>query len=114
MVTFSVKRVFPLLSALVCLAVVNSSPTHVCSNDVYTDLTGDQVSFELSVPHAKNAAPAPPHFVIYGDKFVAGQTGPPPVEDVKVSSPKVVVDHHYSNHILNKGFQCFVRLLPQF
>ncbi|KAL0953844.1 hypothetical protein HGRIS_005021 [Hohenbuehelia grisea] len=31
------------------------------------------------------ATPAAPHFVIYSDKFVSGQTGPPPVSQVQVS-----------------------------
>ncbi len=33
---------------------------------------------------AVKAIPGPPHFVIYSDKFVSGQTGPPPVAQVKV------------------------------
>lgn len=34
--------------------------------------------------NAKRATPAAPHFVIYSDKFVSGETGPPDVSQVKV------------------------------
>jgi hypothetical protein len=30
------------------------------------------------------AIPAAPHFVVYGDGFVPGQTGPPPASSIKV------------------------------
>lgn len=85
MVALSFKRLFTSLSVLVSLAVVNSTPT--CLHDSYTDLNAAQAAFNL-LSDAKNAAPPPPpHFVIYGDKFVSGQTGPPPVADIKVRSP---------------------------
>ena len=84
MVALSFKRLFTSLSVLVSQAVVNSSPS--CSHDSYTDLNAAQAAFNL-LSDAKNAAPPPPHFVIYGDKFVSGQTGPPPVADIKVRSP---------------------------
>ncbi|KAF8809476.1 glycoside hydrolase family 18 protein [Phlegmacium glaucopus] len=77
MVAFSFKRFFLLLSALVGLAVVNSSPTSVGSHDSHTDL-----SAVAPHPNTNNAIPAAPHFVIYSDKFVSGETGPPPVADV--------------------------------
>jgi len=32
----------------------------------------------------KDAIPSAPRFVIYSDKFVSGETGPPPVDMVKV------------------------------
>lgn len=40
------------------------------------------------ISRAKNAIPAPPHFVIYSDQPVSGQTGPPPVAQVQVSLHK--------------------------
>ncbi|PFH51617.1 glycoside hydrolase family 18 protein [Amanita thiersii Skay4041] len=30
-----------------------------------------------------SAVPGPPHFVVYADRFVSGETGPPPVSDVQ-------------------------------
>lgn len=35
---------------------------------------------------AKNAVPGAPRFVVYGDRFVSGITGPPPVNDVRVNA----------------------------
>ncbi|KAF5350237.1 hypothetical protein D9758_007838 [Tetrapyrgos nigripes] len=41
----------------------------------------------ITAPHhvarAANAVPSAPRFVVYADKFVPGQTGPPPVDQVK-------------------------------
>ena len=34
--------------------------------------------------YSKRATPAPPHFVIYGDKWVPGLTGPPAASEIKV------------------------------
>lgn len=33
---------------------------------------------------ANDAVPGAPRFVIYSDKFVSGQNGPPPVDQVRV------------------------------
>ena len=92
--TFSFKRVFLLLSVLVVLAVVNSSPTCVGSHDWYTgtDPSAAQAPLSLFKPNANNAVPSPPYFVAYADQWIPGETGPPPVADIAVGI-LIVVDH---------------------
>jgi len=51
---------------------VNSVPTDVAVNGL-----GQQARDILA-----RTTPAPPYWVVYGDKFVSGTTGPPPVADI--------------------------------
>jgi hypothetical protein len=37
------------------------------------------------------AIPAAPHFVVYGDAYVSGQTGPPPASSIKVCQVALMV-----------------------
>ncbi|TFK39803.1 glycoside hydrolase [Crucibulum laeve] len=41
------------------------------------------IAARSSLARSTNAVPVAPHFVIYSDEFVSGQTGPPPVSQVK-------------------------------
>ncbi|KAF9047087.1 glycoside hydrolase [Hymenopellis radicata] len=36
-----------------------------------------------AVPPSALAVPGPPHFVVYGDRYVAGMTGPPPASQIR-------------------------------
>ncbi|KAF8966247.1 hypothetical protein BDZ97DRAFT_1756668 [Flammula alnicola] len=72
MVAFT-RAAFTLLSGLISLVAVSSSPLDFSSLNV-TDL----------LPRAENAVPSAPHFVIYSDKWVNGQTGPPSVDQIKL------------------------------
>lgn len=74
MVYLSLKRILATIAGLSALGVVRSVPLdNVLPGSNVT--SGDLVS---------RATPAPPHFVIYSDRFVSGLTGPPPVSQVKV------------------------------
>ena len=51
------------------------------------------------------AAPVAPRFVIYSDKFVSGETGPPPASDVAVST---VLSCLSCYSFFRLGLQCLV------
>ncbi|KAJ7180661.1 glycoside hydrolase family 18 protein [Mycena filopes] len=74
MVSLSLARLSAVLSALLLVPHVNSVPTNVT---VSTDGLSQQARDILS-----RATPAAPHWVIYGDKFVPGLTGPPAVSTI--------------------------------
>ncbi|KAF8967624.1 glycoside hydrolase superfamily [Flammula alnicola] len=77
MVAFNGNKVlFSFFSGLVSLATVNSSPVELASYS-------KNVSAVNFVSDAKAATPAAPHFVIYSDAPVSGETGPPPVSQVQ-------------------------------
>ncbi|KAJ7577057.1 glycoside hydrolase [Mycena floridula] len=70
------------LSVLVTATIALFSSARVFGTPV--NLT----SFEGLGPQARDilarATPAAPHFVLYGDQYVSGTTGPPPVSQLKV------------------------------
>lgn len=74
MVYLSLKRILATIAGLSALDVVRSAPLDNVLPGSNTT-SGGLVS---------RATPAPPHFVIYSDRFVSGLTGPPPVSQVKV------------------------------
>jgi chitinase len=76
MVAFTKKFVFSLLSGLISLVAVNSYPADLASHDM-SDTALKVIS------SAKQAAPAAPHFVIYSDEWVSGETGPPAVSQIQ-------------------------------
>lgn len=73
MVYLSLKRILATIAGLSALGVVRSAPLD--------DIPGSNTT---SGGLVSRATPAPPHFVIYSDRFVSGLTGPPPVSQVKV------------------------------
>ncbi|KAJ7504342.1 glycoside hydrolase family 18 protein [Mycena galericulata] len=73
MVSFSLARLVAVASAFLVLPKITAVPTNV------TALTG--LGEEARNVLAR-ATPAPPHWVIYGDAFVSGTTGPPDVSVV--------------------------------
>ena len=55
------------------------------------------------------ATPAAPHFVVYGDKYTSGTTGPPAVSSIKVGAYR---EHLYCSDVnvsRISGIQCLVR-----
>ncbi|KAF7356553.1 Glycoside hydrolase family 18 protein [Mycena venus] len=74
MVSFYLARLAVVASAFLAFARVNSAPTNVTAFEGL----GQQARDILA-----RATPAAPHWVAYGDKFVSGVTGPPPVSSVK-------------------------------
>lgn len=59
---------------------------------------------------AKHDVPGPPHFVIYGDKFVPeAQNGPPPVAQVRVRLYRLRYEWTLVEQLHVPGLQCFVR-----
>ncbi|KAJ7446690.1 glycoside hydrolase family 18 protein [Mycena latifolia] len=75
MVSFSLARLAVVASAFLFFAPVNSVPTSVTAFDGL----GQQARDILA-----RATPAPPHWVVYGDQFVSGTTGPPATSVVAV------------------------------
>jgi hypothetical protein len=75
MVSFYLARIASIASAFLFFTRANSVPTNV------TALNG--LSQEARGILAR-ATPAAPHWVVYGDKFVSGTTGPPAVSAVTV------------------------------
>lgn len=66
---------------------------------------GGVFSVPVDTTLSVRATPAAPHFVIYSDKWVSGENGPPPVSDVTVRFP----DDGLSSYLLillsfNKGY----------
>jgi hypothetical protein len=74
MFIFKRALAFSLLSSLIGLQIVISSPVEVAHGRNASNLA----------THAKLAAPAAPRFVIYSDAPVSGETGPPPVSEIQV------------------------------
>lgn len=76
MIKVNFKGLFTTLAGLSVLQAVISAPLEDARgfNSMSTGLTA-------------RATPAAPHFVIYSDKYVSGETGPPPVSQVQVSLP---------------------------
>ncbi|KAL5483523.1 hypothetical protein ACEPAI_8755 [Sanghuangporus weigelae] len=58
---------------------------------------------------AKRATPAAPHFVIYSDRFVSGETGPPDVSQVEVCSFIILILTSWLTSYFTdfKGFNVF-------
>jgi hypothetical protein len=75
MVSFYLARLAAVASAFLVFARVNAAPT----NATALEGLGQQARDIL-----ERATPAAPHWVAYGDKFVSGVTGPPPVSAVTV------------------------------
>ncbi|KAF9466090.1 glycoside hydrolase superfamily [Collybia nuda] len=75
MVYLTLTRLFAAIAGITSLGVVCSAPL-----DGVQPGPGSNTTFGSLV---SRATPAPPHFVIYSDKFVSGQTGPPPVSQVQ-------------------------------
>ncbi|KAJ7116029.1 glycoside hydrolase [Mycena epipterygia] len=73
MVSFSLARLAVVASAFLFFPRVESVPTNVTA----LEGLGQQARNIL-----ERATPAAPHWVIYGDKFVSGTTGPPDVSVV--------------------------------
>ncbi|EJD07906.1 glycoside hydrolase [Fomitiporia mediterranea MF3/22] len=69
------------LSSLVLLLCTLTNLTSVFSFPVDSD--GLDSTARKFLARAKQATPAAPHFVIYSDKFVSGETGPPDVSQVE-------------------------------
>ncbi|KAF4610520.1 hypothetical protein D9613_006969 [Agrocybe pediades] len=76
MVKVSMKAALSLLVGALSFAPVNSIPLEASSHNM------SDVALKF-VSDAKNAVPAAPHFVIYSDAPVSGQTGPPPVSQIQ-------------------------------
>ncbi|KAJ3560713.1 hypothetical protein NP233_g10657 [Leucocoprinus birnbaumii] len=72
---FGFKRISAILVGLSSLLATTAIPLEA------HNLTETARSFLTD--RAKNAVPSAPRFVIYSDKFVSGETGPPPVSMVK-------------------------------
>ncbi|KAJ7708680.1 glycoside hydrolase [Mycena rosella] len=73
MVAFPLAHLAAVASAFLFVARVSSVPT----NATAMDGLGQQARDILA-----RATPAAPHWVVYGDQYVSGTTGPPPVSDV--------------------------------
>lgn len=73
MVSFSLSRLLALSSLLFSVALVNCIPLNAT---IFDGL--DQQARNILA----RATPAAPHWVIYGDQFVSGTTGPPAVSAV--------------------------------
>lgn len=71
------KRIGAILTGLSSLLAVAAFPLEA------HNLTDTAKHFLTT--RAKNAVPGAPRFVIYSDKFVSGETGPPPVTQVQVN-----------------------------
>ncbi|EKM81751.1 hypothetical protein AGABI1DRAFT_112003 [Agaricus bisporus var. burnettii JB137-S8] len=72
---FGYTRIAALLTGLSSLLAVAAAPLESFN------LTDTAKHFLTE--RAKNAVPGAPRFVVYGDRFVSGITGPPPVNDVR-------------------------------
>ena len=70
---YGLKHIGAIVSGISGLLAVTAIPLN---------LTDTARSFLTT--RAKNAVPSAPRFVIYSDKFVSGETGPPSVDMVKV------------------------------
>ena len=70
---FGLKHIGAIVSGISGLLAVTAIPLN---------LTETARSFLTT--RAKDAVPSTPRFVIYSDKFVSGETGPPSVDMVKV------------------------------
>ncbi|KAJ7696589.1 glycoside hydrolase [Mycena rosella] len=68
MVSFSVARLLAISSFVLCFTPVNSGPVNATVLDGLDPQARDILA---------RATPAAPHWVIYGDQFVSGTTGPP-------------------------------------
>lgn len=75
MVLFNMHWLFAAISFLGYIHETVSTPL----NSTAYDGLGSEARYILS-----RATPAAPHFVIYGDQYVSGQTGPPPVAQIQV------------------------------
>ncbi len=69
----SFRRIAAFMAAYLLLAVVAAPFSYEAANS----------TLEARATHATQAAP---HFVIYGDKYISGVTGPPTVSEIKACS----------------------------
>lgn len=74
---FAMKAVFAMFAGLLSLVGVSGYPLEPHSHN----MSEAAVKF---ISDAKSAVPAAPHFVIYSDAPVSGETGPPPVSQIQV------------------------------
>lgn len=77
MVRISMKAALSVLYGALSFTSVSSIPLEIASHNM------SDVALKF-VSDAKNSVPAAPHFVIYSDAPVSGQTGPPPVSQIQV------------------------------
>jgi hypothetical protein len=75
MVSFSLARLAAVVSGFLLFARVSSVPTDATAFDGLGKEARDILT---------RATPAAPHWVIYGDQFVSGTTGPPNASVVAV------------------------------